>query len=99
MGSPFVPPRCPHCGERMTDDHVDRCLMALYRWAAFERILDEHDRAQVAAALDNLGRQLTIAAGLTRAYRIGRVVIVDADWNRVEWHESLWTPGCGQEAP
>lgn len=72
-------------------------------------------KARVATALDNLGRQLAIAAGLTRAfiqgYSEGYIDAADnhggeatdddvRDYmNGVGKFADSWRPGCGREAP
>lgn len=51
------------------------------------RLVDVAARAYTSAALANLGRQLTIAAGLTRA------------WNNGVDECAGWSPGCREEMP
>lgn len=53
----------------------------------------------VAVALAELGRQLAIAAALTRAYALGGVLVVRADLMSIVAAVPAWTPGCGRQAP
>lgn len=85
MGSRDHSVECEACGELrggMNDLQCD-CDNPM-DWVRVEAMAA---RAYTSAALDNLGRQLTIAAGLTRA------------WNNGVDECAGWSPGCREEMP
>lgn len=67
--------------------------------------LSSHLRAMhahhVAVALQSLGRNLTIAAGLCEAFRLGerRQIEWVRRWQRPAFGLEAWGPGCGRSAP
>jgi hypothetical protein len=84
--------------------HVEQ----LTKEAVFERILDRHDKevVAVALALAELGRQLAVAAALTRAWNSGELQSAAMLWdNGLECVSDEakrcrpWNPGCGRRMP